>query len=343
MKFSVNVSKFINAIGSAVKISTKGLKELNVISIEAKEDEVIVTAFGGELGISSPISDINVPNIKYNFLKEGRCFIATNDLTESLKSFPEDSEIILDSTKKELKIYSVEDKTEIQVLPLSKTEVKLPSFAESFSKELEMNKEAFVRGIKNVAFAIGFEDNRPQYKYWKLNAKNGQAKFTAGTGGIFAIYDIEGTEVAKSQENEVEFLFTGSSKDAVVDVLSSCDADKIIIKQAEATKVNDKMIPVQIVISFEGKDLLLVGFDPEVDWSRVKLNTVFDRDNQVVVKTSLSNWIHANVYHSFIVTIKIKFAFKHNYSSFDSFVMGPHFSWGGITNWEATSSELLGT
>jgi len=292
MKFSVNVSKFIKAIDPAIKISTKGLKDLNIISIEATEQEAIITAFGGELGISSPVSDINVPDVKYNFFKEGSCSIVTNNLTESLKSFPEDSEIVLDATKKELKIYSLEDKTEIQVLPLSKDDVKLPCIADKFSKELEINREAFVKGGKNVSFAIGFEDKRPRYKYWRLLSEKGNVKFMAGTGGIFAIYEIEGSDTVGS-DDKVEFLFSGSSKDVISEILSSSDCDKIVIKQAEANRTSSKNIPDQIVISFEGKDILLVGFDPEINWDKVDFKSVLSRDNKVVVKTSLPNWIHA--------------------------------------------------
>ena len=292
MKFSVNVSKFIKAIDPAIKISTKGLKDLNVISIEATDQEAIITAFGGELGISSPISDINVPDVKYNFFKEGSCSVITNNLTESLKSFPENSEIVLDATKKELKIYSSEDKTEIQILPLSKEDVKLPCISDTFSKELEINRDTFVRGGKNVAFAIGFEDKRPKYKYWRLMAEKGKVRFMAGTGGIFAIYDVEGSDIVGSSE-KVEFLFSGTSKDVISEILSASDCNKIVIKQAEADRTSTKNIPDQIVISFEGKDLLLVGFDPEISWSKVNIKSVLNRDNKVVVKTSLPNWIHA--------------------------------------------------
>lgn len=291
MKFSVSVDEFIEAISPAVKISTKGLKDLNIISIEAKESEVMVTAFGGELGINSPISDINVSDLKYNYFKEGKCSIITDNLIQSLKSFPKGDEVVLDSNKKELKIYSVNDKTEVQVLPLNKEEVKLPCIAEKFSKEIEIDREMFIKGIKNISFAIGFEDKRPKYKYWRLITDN-NVRFVAGTGGIFAVYDIEGENLINS-DGQKEFLFTGSSKDVISEVLSSSECEKITIKQAQATKVGDKNIPDQIVLNFDGKDLLLVGFDPEINWGKVNIDSVLKRENQIEVKTSLPNWIHA--------------------------------------------------
>ena len=87
MKIKMNAKKFIESIEPATKVSTKATKDtefFNIITVKAAPQEISVTAFGGEIGINIPISDINIDNINYECEKECVFTVKTIDFIGSL-------------------------------------------------------------------------------------------------------------------------------------------------------------------------------------------------------------------------------------------------------------------
>lgn len=288
MKFEINAKKFIKSIEAAIKVSRKGIKDsdfFNVITVKATFQEISVMAFGGEVGINVPISDINISDINYKCEKECTFTVNTIDFIGSLDRF-DNQNINITKENKEIVISHKDDlATRSQTVPLYRGDVIVPTIADSFTKEITINREIFIENVKRIFYAIGYEEKRPKYLYWKLLFCDGKVQFIAGTGGRFAISTIKGSAFS-GYKDEIEFFFSKNSTPVILDILSNSDCDDIKIKQAIKNKNNVD----QIVIDFGGQESIIVGFDPDIDWSTVSLNSILNRDSETIVVTNVSNW-----------------------------------------------------
>ena len=292
MNFTVTIGSFLKNSRPAILVATKGIEKdwatANLIEINAEESEVTLSAFGGKMATQLSLSDLVDSNLSYKCEEIGKVVVNAEHFSKAINSFNNFSDIVtIKSEGKNLSISRGGKNKGIQKVPLQDVEIHLPVSSDQFCKKTKIQRDVFVEGIQKVEYAIGFEERRPEYLYLKIEMQHDNTRFIAGTGGRFAIYTVEGkvAELEKD-ENKTFFLIMKDIIPVITDVFSKLSCDYVELKQTGASEdVSD-----QIVLTCGDVEFIIVGFDPEIDWSKVKIDGVLKKKNSVSILTNTSNW-----------------------------------------------------
>ena len=99
MEFIVTVEGFKKGIAAAVEAATKetvkdfsGADRINII---AEQTEAKVSAFGGNVGVTTVLSDITMDSLSYVFKSAGETSVGATDLMNILNSFSPEEKVII--------------------------------------------------------------------------------------------------------------------------------------------------------------------------------------------------------------------------------------------------------
>lgn len=291
LKFTTRLSAFRDGLRPAIDVATKGsLKECsdaNRLSIEAKDAEVIVNANGGRLAISVILSNLTHNNLDYSCDGEGKVTVNATDLQRTLDSFPGTERVVVSYNGKEF-VVATENGGEEQALPVAKENIEIPSLASKFDKDVKVNRNIFLEGIKETFWAVGFEDHKEHWLHWRLVVESGRAEFAAGTGARFSIWESKGRNAAKC-DAATTFYIPKDQTPAIQSALSfvgkdTVDEDIVVIKQA--ARQGDTVD--QIVFEVPEFRLILVGFDSSMKWPNV--DKMIKEDKPYSIVTKISDW-----------------------------------------------------
>ena len=270
MIFEVNKEEFVRAIKPAVEVATRNtLKEFkyeNLITIKATQDKLVLFAYGGAASIISPISGSNFAAIDYKCEEEGNVTVYADDLFTFVSSTPyEKIKVTLESN--ELKILSASKKTtgkkksSTRSMPTVSDIVKPPNLGEKFSQEIEINREIFINGIDSVLFAPAYEEKMYTYMCMLFEAIEGpeqEVRFSAGTGGRFAIKSTKGKNIVTNHQN-AKIIFPKVNLPTISKLLSEVADSTVTIKCVNVDSKNN--IPEQIMVEFGQMVLCLFGVE----------------------------------------------------------------------------------
>ena len=292
MKFSCKVSGLLEGIVPAIGVSThsvvKDFKGSGKIHIESNKDEIIVSSFNGKVAIRSVISDLISGNLSYSCLSEGSVTVSSVDLQNVLSSFRKDDEIEVgiknDNNGKEFVINKKSDEEEYQTLPCASEDIEMPKRAKKFEKEITIDRNVYNYGINKVFWAIGYEENMPQYMHVVLRLNKNEARFVTGTGGRFAILNIDGENFMDSNSDEqITILLPKDHTESVKKIFSSIDDEKITIKAN-----NEQSSNYQIAISTKAHEIVFVNLDSDIAYPDENKILSYNPPNKFV--TNISEW-----------------------------------------------------
>lgn len=292
MKFEVNAKKFLDVAFPVIRVAknaSKSQKDYEVIALHIKENEAKFLSFSGDMGIEIIFSK---EDIGYKYIEEGEVTIKLEDFVNGFPTF-EDDDVVVEFDGKEFKITNIVEekdkyKQESQSFASRTEHLSMPLLANKFFKEIEINRDIFVNNVNKLFYAIGDEEFRPQYLYWKLEVLNEGLKFIIGKGRHFAISIVKGNNL-KFGDN-TEFLFSKAATKPMLDILSKSNCETITIKQAESANLEEGIAPDQIVITFGEQNLMLLGFDTEINWDDMKFDSVINRTGGINISTNMGNW-----------------------------------------------------
>jgi len=273
MIFEVNREEFIRAIRPSVEVATKNtLKDFkynNLLTIEALQDKIVISAYGGTASLLSPISDSNFGSLDYKCEEEGKTTVRADDLltfTQSLPNSYDHLKISLESNQ--LKISSSLNKpggkkkfNSVRTMPVISETVHLPNTGKKFEQEVEVDREIFVKGMESVIFAPAFEEKMYSYMcmlFEAISDKDQELRFSAGSGGRFAVKSIKGKNII-SNAQEAKIIFPKDCLGAVSKLLAEASQPFVIIKSIEADQKNN--IPEHIMIEFDEMVLCIYGLE----------------------------------------------------------------------------------
>ena len=293
MKFIVNNKVFQQSIKPAIEVATKGVtKGINtdhLISLEAKQGDLLAKAFGGKLAIDLTVSCFNSSDLNYKCEDEGLVTINAIDLLSSLSAFPPDEDLAISCNGKEVTIAKEIDKDEFQSLPLTTVDVILPEISTKTEKEVVIDRLTLLKGYERVAWALGFEDHMEQYFYWQMLVAKKSVRFVAGTGGRFSVYDVKGDTIVSKCDNKTEFLIHRDQSYPIALILKSVErpnvgSDDVTIRYSN----RDGNAPEQIVFEVEGFKLIVVGFDSGISYPNV--DKFLNANKDYKIRTKVSDW-----------------------------------------------------
>ena len=272
MIFEVNREEFTRAIKPAVEVASKNtLKDFkydNLLTIKAEKDRVVFFAFGGLISLISPISGSNF-NIDYACEEEGTATIYADDLNTFMSSLPKSYDrvkIYLDSSQ--LKIESASKKVSkkksnsARTMAVVSEVVRPPNLGSTFDQDIQIDREVFVKGMDSVIFAPAYEEKMYSYMCMLFEARGDLPeqviRFSAGTGGRFAIKDIKGKHIIENNQ-KARIIFPKDSLSTLSHLLSSSSSETISIKYIVANQKDN--VAEHIMIEFDEMVLCIFGLE----------------------------------------------------------------------------------
>ncbi len=299
MIFEVNKEEFIRAIKPAVEVASKNtLKDFkyeNLLTIKAEKDKIVLFAFGGLVSLIAPISGSNF-NIDYNCEEEGSVTIYADDLMTFMQSLPKDYDkvkISLDSNQ--LKIVSASQKNSekkrnsVRTMPIVSEIVRAPNLGKVFEQDVQIDREVFVKGMDGVIFAPAFEEKMYSYMCMLFEAKIEEdeqvIRFSAGTGGRFAIKDISGKHIIKNNQ-EAKIIFPKDSLNMISKLLSDASSPQVSVKSIKVNQKDD--IAEHIMIEFDDMSLCIFGIEHFTGYPDLTKIIAYKYSNRVY--SNLEDW-----------------------------------------------------
>lgn len=286
MLFKINAKAFLEYLHSPdVVSSTNTIKDhptVNLVSLHATDDFLNLYGNGGRVGIRSQVPFMGAYCTDYLCAQAGRATINIKDLIKVLSSFHPNE--ILEVKKKdnsdgeEVVITQTSDKENHQTLPCVNVVFAEPKQSID-TYEIQINKEAFLRGIGRVLFAGGFEESRPKYLYWVLRLTSKGIRFIAGTGARFAIFDMHGDNL-HSAEEDINITLPVEISGVIQKVIKNCSAEYVKITYSDSDK--------QYSLECDNIFMSVVGFDPPINW--INEEDILSRENSHRIVCSFDNW-----------------------------------------------------
>jgi hypothetical protein len=295
MKFHVDSRELARAISPAVEVATKGSEREfayeELVTLKADKDKISVFAYGGISSLTSSVSANNFSSLNYTCQEEGSTTVYAVDLYKSLTTMePGEVEIKLSSNSLTVSLLSNEDNkrsmaTETQI-------VKPPNMGLQFEQTIEVNRETFIKGLHSVMFAPAVEEKMFTYMCVLMEALTNNGKqilrFSAGTGGRFAVKEIEGKHIFTATE-EVKIILPKNNLSSIHRVISLANCENISIR----TVVQDaqKDIPEQIMIEFNGFVMCIFGLENFTKYP--DLTSIINHQYSNRIYSDLKEWEYA--------------------------------------------------
>ena len=282
MKFTINAGEFARALKPSLEIATKNTKKefnaANKITIDANEDGIIFSAYGGTASIVSNISDKYFGDINYKCVEEGSATVDAVIMMDSLLVFSS-SDVNVSFSSGQLIISLIDDEDIVQPVTTFDESVNVPKVAENFIKEVIINREILIEGINKVSFAIAFEERQRNYMCLILESSKNKFRFAAGSNSRFAISDTKGENIGNKSKTQI--IFPKYNISNINKILYDASDKNIIIKYAEAD-VKDGS-PEQIVLEFSesGINLCIFAIDPSIKYPNLDAIINFDYPNKI--------------------------------------------------------------
>jgi DNA polymerase III sliding clamp (beta) subunit (PCNA family) len=287
MKFQAQLSGLRSAFEPAILVANTGVKrdydDGFKISFSADADKLHVEANNGNVAIVSPALDL--AEIQYQSHAAGSATVNATDLAKSLDSFASDEIVQFELSGTMLEIRPLSDLEQVQAMPTEANAVAMPNATSSFNHEIEVKRETFIYAMKKVTYAVGTEKFQEKFLYWVFRIKKNAFRAACGDGGRFAIYEIEGADVIKS---DAEFnIHVSKEHNAVLQkLLELGNSDKVTIR--EYSKGKDNAVPDQIVVSIDGVTVTLIGHNADITWPDESI--FLNRASNFKYITALSDW-----------------------------------------------------
>jgi len=303
MKFEVNVEAFRKAIKPAVEVATRNVpsdaKFANLITIKAEKDRIILFAYSGRASIISPISGSNCDSLDYECKSDGKATVYGEDLFKFTNSFSSCKSVEFSLESNQLKIIPIvetKDKSKNKVLKMSSRSMPVvsetvvpPNIGREFSKESVIDREAFVVGMKDILFAPAFEEKYIMYMCMLLEIATKGTKdilrFSAGSGGRFAIKSVEGEHLVKG-DKDLRVILPQINHQTIFKLLSEASCEEVTIKTVKANAKDD--IPQQIMIEFD--EMIMCVFGLEYFTKYPNLVDILDYQYPNRIYTELEEW-----------------------------------------------------
>lgn len=290
MKLTCKVAGLLNGIAPIVGVATHGAAKdfdgANKINIDAAKDELLVSSFNGRVAIKNVVSNFTVDNLDLTIESAGAVTLNSTDLQNALGAFRANDEIIIEIASsgnvKEFNISSKSDKEEFISLPCCASPVNIPTKSDQIGTTIVADRSNFVYCVNKILFAIGFEKDVEKYRYWVLRVKGDKSRFVAGTGGRFAVLDVEGKDLIQSKK-DVTLLTPKEHTEVIIKTLSGLSDEKMTIK-----RTSEKSDTTQIIYEIGRLEIIFVEINPDITY--IDENKILDKVYPHKIVTDVSDW-----------------------------------------------------
>jgi len=268
MKFKVQVKGFLEGVLASFEVATRGVVKdfygTDKINIDCKNDKIILSSFGGRVGLYNSLDNKNNSFLNFIFEAEGSATVSAKDLVGVLQSFHSNETLCIElrssSGSKEVYFSMESDAEQYQTLPCYDRKIALPQKTDDFSKVVTIHKDLLLKGMKKVLYAIGFEKDRREFMIWYMTIWKNKVRFSSGSGARHAMYEVEGDSVVSSDPVETKIIIPKEYITILSKSLSLTNTDVIIIKESKRKDT----LPFHTVLECDSQEFILSGIDPSL-------------------------------------------------------------------------------
>lgn len=290
MKFKAIVGGLVAGLKPMHVVSTKGVLKnhdlADLMTIEAKPEGLEATADGGYVHGSNQINN-SVYNADYVCEAEGKVTVNASDLMGALSSFVASDTVtveLLDANGAEVVISSSVDADEVQTLPIVPRHCNFPKTSgnkKNKKAQIKVRRNVFLNYANKISFAHGDQLQYKAFKYWIIRALNNNSiRFVAGTGQIFAVVELEGTNFAATNGIN-SIMFPNDHTPIILSVLQDAKTDDIDIELFDS----------HIFIDSGNIKLRIVNSESGIEWPDE--NKFLQRTSKYSFTTKVGNWKNA--------------------------------------------------
>jgi len=282
MEFMIHTKTFIEYIKLVRKIASK-----NEAMGLSDDDMIQLNAFPNQLEIqtdaqSSGITVILDQSQGYEHESMGKSRVCAKELFSALKSFPPSEIVHLCIRDGMLKLSPASDGYDY--IKMRRHSYPLDSHGDpvQYSQEISVNREYFIQGLEQVHYACS-NTWYEHYRRIRCEAKNNTLKFSAGSGGYFAVVEYSSDKTALATD-EVAFLLPTVNISTIVKLLKKETSSHLKIKLQQQNLSAD--VPMQLII--ESDHLIVRSYDMNKFYP--DLSKVLDHIYTYQIPSALQGW-----------------------------------------------------
>ena len=196
MKFRIITEQFIKFIQPALDIALKNIKKeesrkyfyyAKSITLKATADTLQIIAYGGTASIIVTVNkdDGYIPDVT------GVTTIRALELQSALNAFALSDNLFVTAEEYQMKIALESDRQVFIPLPVSHEQLKIPNKPKKFGQKTVVDREYFVKGLDTIKYAPAIKENMFCYMCVLFESSKNKIRFSAGTGGRFAVTEYE--------------------------------------------------------------------------------------------------------------------------------------------------------
>lgn len=292
MKFSAKIKGLTEALDPVVAVATttgiKDYEHANRISICASNNGLQALADNGLSQLRADLNSSDFDGLDYSCSSAGSVTIRAKEMKEVLSSFSPNDTVSIELLSaegdgaSELRFVSASDSDVYQSLSTVSDSI---TFSQSVSKQissenaspLEIRRDIFTQASSRLAFAHGYEDFRPEYKYWVIRASEGACRFVAGSGARFAVLDLEGDGITDATEKR-NVLIPAPQSPTITKLTSKISDERIRLHTLDS----------HFVIETKNFCLSLPNYEPDIEWPDE--SKFLNRESSYKMTTRLGDW-----------------------------------------------------
>lgn len=289
MKFSARVRGLGSVLEPVLAVATTGgLKDYennNKVTLVADQDGLIALVDNGMAQSKSHFDQKDHPELDYAFEDGGSVTVKAKELKEVISSFNEGDvlnvRLLQGDGSEELRFEHESDAEIYQSLSTQPDQIGFPQMVADLLETVEdsftIRRDIFNTASNRLSFAHGYEDFRPEYKYWVIRANSNSVRFVAGTGSRFAILEFEGDGLTSAEKQE----------DILLPVEQNTIVNKLVSK---STDENVEIIPLDghLVVRTHDHVLCLPHYQSTISWPDE--SRYLNRDSKNKMTTRLGEW-----------------------------------------------------
>lgn len=290
MKFKINTEQFLKFITPAAEIALKNIRKekprevfyyAKSITLEATADALHIIAYGGTASIIVTVNkdDGYIPGVT------GVATIRALELQSALNAFTLSDNLFVTTEDYQMKIALDSDRQIFISLPTSQDHIRVPNIPKKFGQKATVDREYFVKGLEKIKHAPALEDKMYSYMCVLFESSKKIIRFSAGTGGRFAVIEYESNS-KKISSTDMKIIFPKTNITNIISIFKKATYPTITIKPVGV--VSKKLIPEQIVL--ETANIVLCIYGVEVFTKYPDLFKIINFDYSYKISTRLKDW-----------------------------------------------------
>jgi DNA polymerase III sliding clamp (beta) subunit (PCNA family) len=290
MKFSINAEQFRKAIEPAADIATKNILPefsfANIVTIEAVEESLVITAYGGPASIKTKVYTTE----SYHPEQTGAVTVNAKEVLTSLRSFCPTDNLLVALDGGQMQITLTSDPQVYVRLVTFADRIRCPALPTQFNQSIMVDSDYFIKGMHQVAFAMSKEEKMHNYRSILLETWENKIRCSSGDGGRFAVIEFDGSNSSNLiASGPSKMIFSYTNIPNLIRIFKNDSHSTLKIQSAEADAKNG--IVEQIVVESPHVTMFLYGLEYFKKYPDMK--SIIDFNYPYQISTRLQDWKQA--------------------------------------------------